>query len=387
MYELLPDKIDKLRATAAETTARHIAPLSDQVDAQGTWPTHSMRALADAGLLGLHAPVKVGGQGEGLLALAVVSETIAQGCASSAMCYAMHCVGTAVIAAKATPYHEDRYLRPIAQGRHITTLALSEAGTGAHFYLPQTPLERVGDQFAITGEKHFITNGGHADSYVISTQASVAAEEGEFSCLIIDADAPGIEWRGPWCGFGMRGNSSRGARFTNVLVSQRNLLGAEGDQIWYVFEVVAPYFLIGMAGTYLGVAQAAVDETVKRLRERRHDHSERALADVQVLQHKVAAMWIALERTRALVYRAARLGDCGDPRATQAIMAAKADAAEMSVWVANEAMTCCGGIAYRDNSTLARLLRDARASHVMSPTTELLKLWIGRGLLGLPYLA
>lgn len=86
------------------------------------------------------------------MALTVLSEAIARGCGSSALCYAMHCVGTAVIAAKATKRHEDRYLVPIADGRHVTTLALSESGTGARFYLPQTTLTRAGDAFAVSDD-------------------------------------------------------------------------------------------------------------------------------------------------------------------------------------------------------------------------------------------
>jgi alkylation response protein AidB-like acyl-CoA dehydrogenase len=387
MEELLSANLLNLRATAEAVTRDHIAPHGAQVDADCAWPGHSLRALADAGLLGLQVPRRLGGHGEGLLALAVITETIARACASSAMCYAMHCVGTAVIAAKATPYHEERYLRAIAAGRHITTLALSEAGTGAHFYLPQTELERDGRQFVVRGSKHFVTNGGQADSYVLSTRASSPdAAAGEFSCLVVDGDAPGMTWLDPWRGLGMRGNASRGLRLDGVRMPEENLLGAEGDQIWYVFEVVAPYFLIAMAATYLGIAQAALDVTLPHLTTRHHEHTAGSLAEVPVLQHKVAEMWMAVEKLRGLTYHAAKLGDLGHPGATAAIMAAKADAGDTSVWVTNEAMTCCGGIAYRENGVLGRLLRDARASHVMSPTTHLLKTWIGRAVLGQPLL-
>lgn len=387
MDELLSTNILKLRAIAQDVTRENIAPKSAQVDQDCTWPEHSMRALAEAGLLGLHVPKRLGGHEQGLLALAVISETIAQGCASSALCYAMHCVGSAVIIAKATKHHEDSYLRPIAEGRHITTLALSESGTGAHFYLPQTELERSDSHFTLNGMKQFVTNGNHADSYVISTKASTQnAEAGEFSCLVVDAHVDGMNWLEPWCGFGMRGNSSRAIKFENVQVPIGNLLGQEGDQIWYIFEVVAPYFLIAMAGTYVGVAQAALDITLQHLNSRQYEHSGETLADVTVLQHKVAEMSIAVEKTRGLVYHAAYLGDIADPKATVAIMLAKADAGDMSVWVTNEAMTRCGGFAYRENSELSRLVRDARASHVMAPTTDILKTWAGRLLLGLPML-
>jgi alkylation response protein AidB-like acyl-CoA dehydrogenase len=387
MDEMLSTNLIKLRTIVEDVTREVIAPKSALVDRDCLWPQHSMQALADAGLMGLHVPKRLGGHEQGLLALAVISETIARGCSSSALCYAMHCVGSAVITSKATKYHEERYLRPIAAGQHITTLALSEAGTGVHFYLPRTHLEQNKDHFTMSGSKHFVTNGGQADSYVISTRASTSeAETGDLNCLVVDAGTDGMTWLEPWSGFGMRGNSSRAVKLNNLQVPLENLLGQEGDQIWYIFEVVAPYFLIAMAGTYLGVAQAALDITLHHLQTRQYDHSGETLANVPILQHKVAEMSIAVEKTRGLLYHAAYLGDIGDPKATVTIMLAKADAGDMSVWVTNEAMTNCGGMAYRENSELARLMRDARASHVMAPTTDVLKLWAGRLLLGLPFI-
>lgn len=345
-----------------------------------------MDAMAGAGLMGLQVPRRLGGHEQGLLALAVITEALGRVCPSSALCYGMHCVGTAVIAAKATPAQEDKYLRPIAQGRHVTTLALSESGTGAHFYIPQTKLSRDGDGFVVSGAKQFVTNGGHADSCVMSTVASAPAEAGEFSCLVVDRDLPGMEWLEPWCGLGMRGNSSRGVRLTDVRVPAANLLGSEGEQVWYVFEVVAPFFLTAMAGSYLGVAQAALDIATYHLRSRRYGHSGDSLAESHVVQHRLAELWTAVQKTRGLVYNACRMGDLGDPQTLPYLLACKADAGDTAVQVTNEAMTLCGGTAYRENGTLARLLRDARASHVMAPTTDMLKQWTGRALLGLPLL-
>lgn len=387
MNESFSEKLNQLQTEVENLGRQVIAPRAEEVDRQACWPAHSLRALAEAGLLGLHVPVRLGGLQQGLFGLATITETLGRVCSSSALCFGMHCVGTAVIAAKATRFQEDRYLRPIAEGRHITTLALSESGTGAHFYFPQTKLTEDDRHYRVNGEKQFVTNGGHADSYVISAmQPGAEHEAGEFSCLIVDRDAPGLNWLEPWQGMGMRGNSSRGVRIEGVAVPKENLLGEAGDQIWFVFEVVAPYFLMAMAGTYLGIAQAALDISTQHLRMRQYTHSGERLADLPTLQHKIAEMWLAVEKTRRLIYHAARLGDLGDPQALVAILACKADAGETAVWVTNEAMTLCGGVAYQENNRLARLLRDARASHVMSPTTHLLKTWMGRSLLGQPLL-
>jgi alkylation response protein AidB-like acyl-CoA dehydrogenase len=379
--------LQDLKARTERIVESDIAPCAREVDRDCLWPSHSLRALAAAGLTGLTVPREFGGHGQGLQALAVLTAAIGRACPSSALCFGMHCVGTAVIAAKATPYQQERYLRAIAAGEHLTTLALSESGTGAHFYLPETALARSGDDFLVTGTKQFVTNGGHADSYVVSTMASSdGCEAGDFSCLIVDGDAPDLHWKAPWQGFGMRGNASRPLELDGARVPAKNLLGAEGDQVWYIFEVVAPYFLMAMAGTYLGIAEAAVQAAGAHLHSREYSHSGIALREIETLQTRYAAMWLALEKTRALVNEAARRGDIGHPDALPFILSCKADAGDTAVALAGEAMTICGGAAYRDNSRVAQMLRDARASHVMSPTTDLLKLWTGRALLGLPLL-
>jgi isovaleryl-CoA dehydrogenase len=380
-------ELQALKATLEQVVDNAVYPQAARVDRDCLWPRHSMDAFAVAGLMGLQVPAHLGGHGQGLLALSIATEIIGRACPSSALCFGMHCVGAAVIAAKATPYQQEHYLRPIAAGRHVTTLALSESGSGAHFYLPETTLRADGDQLLVEGTKQFVTNGAHADSYVVSAVASGAHPGmGDFSCLIVDADTPGIEWLAPWQGFGMRGNSSRGLRFNDAPVPARQLLGEEGHQVWYRFEVVAPYFLMAMAGTYLGIAQSALDAAGQYLRSRHYAHSGAALRDVEGLQARYAGMWIAVEKTRALVYEAARRGDMAHPDALPFILACKADAGDTAVHLANEAMTMCGGTAYRENSRVGQMLRDARASHVMSPTTDLLKLWTGRSLLGLPLL-
>ncbi|AHL73719.1 isovaleryl-CoA dehydrogenase [Stutzerimonas stutzeri] len=383
----LPARLNELQGIAASLIETHIAPEAAKVDQNAQWPAHSMKVLGEAGLLGLQVPTELGGHGQGLLGLSVITETIGRACPSSALCFGMHCVGTAVIAAKATQHQQDRYLRAIAEGRHITTLALSEHGTGAHFYLPQTRIESDGEHFTVTGTKQFVTNGGHADSYVVSTVASdEGSETGDFSCLIVDGDSQGMSWLEAWSGFGMRGNSSRPLRLDEVSVPVQNLLGEKGDQVWYVFEVVAPFFLMAMAGTYLGIAQSALDAAGEHLRARRYTHSGESLRDVEALQIRYAEMWTAVEKTRALIREAARRGDMNHPDALPFILSCKADAGETAVMLTNEAMTICGGAAYRGNSRVAQMLRDARAAHVMSPTTDLLKLWTGRSLLGLPLL-
>jgi alkylation response protein AidB-like acyl-CoA dehydrogenase len=377
--------IQSARTIAHEVTRSEAA----EADRQGKWVVQTMQALQEARLTGLVVPQKNGGLGQGLYALVRISEELSKAYSSAGLCFGMHCVGTAVIAAKATEWQQKNYLEAIAEGRHITTLALSEPGTGAHFYFPQTSLVPASPvEFIVNGTKSFITNGGHADSYVVSTLgASEDAAPDQFSCILLDKDQEGIYWGDAWNGLGMRGNASRSVQLNNIRISDKHILGEKGDQLWYVFNVVAPYFLMSMAGTYLGIAEAALQEAKNTLSNRMYLHNGTSLAQVSLLQHRLGMLWANVERTRRLIYHAAIAGDKGEPDAMPFILSAKAEVGHCVVDVANEAMTLAGGIGYRENSLLGMYLRDARAAHVMSPTTDLLYTWLGRALLDQPILS
>lgn len=365
-----------------------VAADAEATDREGRWPERALRALQEAGAGGLVLPRDVGGAGGGLADLARACEELGRFCPSTALCFGMHGVGAAVLAAKATPEQRKRYLEPIAEGRHLTTLALSEPGSGAHFYFPQTKLTANGDRWVLQGVKSFVTNGGRADSYVVSTATNDSdGRFGQFSCVVLDAEAVEDGWGPEWQGTGMRGNSSRTVTIERVVIPRANLLGEEGDQIWYVFQVVAPYFLIAMAGTYLGIALAALDEAVQHVKSRRHTHSGRTLADSAILQHRVGQTWGRLASTRALVHGAAAAADAGDPEALLGVLSSKAEVADTATQVVGEAMTLVGGIGYAAGGRMERRLRDVRAAHVMSPTTDLLRMWAGRALLEVPLLA
>jgi len=378
----LDDLIEQAAIIAKDVAAKEALT----ADRDGIWVSETMKALQDSKLTGLVVPKVNGGLGHGLLALARISEEPGKGYSSAGLCYGMHCVGTAVIAAKATGWQQEQYLVPIAEGKHITTLALSETGTGAHFYFPQTPLIAVTeDEFLVNGTKSFVTNGTHADSYVVSTLgASAEAEADQFSCILVDANMEGLEWGQHWDGIGMRGNSSRTLNLNDVHIPGRNILGEKGDQLWYIFNVVAPYFLMSMAGTYLGIAEAALIEAKSTLAKRSYAHNGSGLASVGFLQHKLGTLWAKVERTRRLVYHAAQSGDQNEAGSMLSLLSAKAEVAHCVTDVVNEVMTIAGGQGYQHNSHLGMLLRDARAAHVMSPTTDLLYTWMGRILLDQP---
>lgn len=382
---------DDILNLTREISQNELAPRAGEIDETGKWPEESIRKLQDSGLGGLVIPKEFGGKGHGLLSVAKVCEILGKACASTAMCFGMHLVGSAVLAAKATSDQQKQYLKPIAEGQHLTTLSLSEPGTGANFYIPQAELtnDDSGD-FIFNGTKSFVTNGGYADSYVMSAVIpNPSTPVGQFSCVVIENQSKGMKWKEAWKGMGMKGNSSRAVELNNVPVPAENLLGEQGDEIWYVFEVIAPYFIMAMAGTYLGIATAALDEAIQHLKKRTHSHSGTSLAHEPILQNKLGSLWAEVERTRQLIYSAAVKGDTAnkaDSSVLLSIFSAKAEVAECVENVVNDVMTLMGGIAYADNGNIARHLRDARAAHIMAPTTAMLRMWTGRALLDLPLL-
>ena len=377
--------INKAKEIATDIAVKE-AVVADQ---DGVWVSETMNALKQSTLTALTAPINCGGHGHGMYALARVCEELGKGYSSAGLCFGMHCVGTAVIAAKPTEWQKQNYLQPIASGQHITTLSLSEKGTGAHFYIPQTSLLPITEtDLLVNGMKTFVTNGSHADSYVLSTVgASSDAEPDQFSCIVVDKNTEGMHWGKEWDGLGMRGNSSRSLKLNNVRISDEQVLGEKGDQLWYIFNVVAPYFLTAMAGTYLGIAERALSEARSTLSKRMYAHNGSSLAQVSILQHRLGTLWAKVERTRQLIYNAALAGDKGEESSVLSILAAKAEVASCAVDTVNEAMTLSGGLGYESNGLLGMLLRDARAAHVMAPTTDILYTWIGRSLLEQPLLS
>jgi alkylation response protein AidB-like acyl-CoA dehydrogenase len=376
--------LQRVRSVCANITR----PQAATVDRDAHWPAETIRALQELRIAGLNVPEESGGLGHGLLALVQVCEQLGRECPSSALCFGMHCVGSAVISAKATADQKQTYLEPIARGHHLTALALSEPGTGIHFWFPQTELvPEPGGGFRVHGTKAFVTNGGHADSYVVSTTtAEPAATPHHFSCAVVSNDAPGLSWGRPWCGTGMRGNSSCEMKLQGVRLESGDLLGKEGDQLWYVFHVVTPYFLAAMAGTYLGSASAAFECARRRIAKRRYVHGGAPPANSSLVQHRLGTLWSKVERTRCFVHHAARSWDRGDAEGLELLLSSKAEVADCAEQAAAEALMLCGGSGYRSGGALERNLRDVQAVHVMSPTTDVLRIWTGRSLLGLPIL-
>jgi isovaleryl-CoA dehydrogenase len=314
----LSNDIGGLLAATRDVAAAQIASDAARVDRERTFPKENISALAGCGALGLVVPGDHGGASGGLAALAEACEIVGAACASTGMVFLMHEVTAATIAVGGGPRAAD-VLPRMASGEAIGTLAFSERGTGAHFYNPELSAVRSNGSLTISGRKSFVTSGGHADTYLVLVQGDA---EGTADAYLVDRGADGVSFDGEWGGLGMAGNSSIALELDGVAVGDDDRIGEAGAALGLVFDAVAPFFLVGLAGVNVGIATSAATAATAHAAGRRYPDGS-SLAEVQVVQHLIADMDLAVRQARLLVRDAASLGDAGDPTALVAIMEAK----------------------------------------------------------------
>jgi alkylation response protein AidB-like acyl-CoA dehydrogenase len=381
MYRLNEEQQRIVRQAAGIADAR-VAPNAERVDSMAAFPSDSIAALGEGGLLGLTIPIAYGGMGQGLRTLAAVIDEIAQRCASTAMVYTMHACGVACYAAAADK--TDAYLRAAARGRHLSTLAFSERGSRSHFWAPISRAVAAGrGAVRVTANKSFVTAAGHADGYVVSTLAADAAQPLESTIYLALASDHGVFTSGAWRGLGLRGNASGPMTLDNVPLGADRALTAPGKGLDMMLGVVLPVFQVGSAAAALGIAEAAVRATITHLTTTRLEHLNTSLAELPTLRARLAEMRIETDRARAHLTSVLDSLETPGPTTQLLVLEAKAAATEAAVRVTESAMRACGGAALGGAHGLERRFRDARAPIVMAPTTDQAYDFIGRALCGM----
>lgn len=371
---------------AKEIADRVLAPVARQSDKEGRFSAEAVEALGQAGLLGLMLPTEAGGPGLGPRAFAAVTATLAEADASAAMVYLMHACGTATIAAArpGTAALGDA-LKDIAAGKHLTTLAFSEAGSRSHFWAPISRAYRNGGGVRITATKSWVTSAGHAQSYVVSSLAPDGAGPTDSTLYLVPASARGLSVAGPWDGLGLRANASAPMSLDDCEVPAGLRLTEDGAGFKAMLEIVLPLFNLGTSAVALGLCRAAVAGTAAHLRTARFEHLGQSLGEsLPTLRAQLATMQIDTDGL------AARIDDYVDhlerPRETTMLRAleSKAAAGEVAIAVTSLAMRACGGAAFSRHMNIERLFRDAHAGAVMAPTGDVLREFIAKAVLGLP---
>ncbi len=355
-----------------------IAPAAVEIDRTGAYPKAALDALREAGVLSVLSATEVGGGGGSLADVAEVVEAIAAVCGSTAMVVLMHFAGTAAIEA-----HGPREVREaIAAGRHVTTLALSEAGSRSHFWAPMSSATRVGDSFRLDAAKSWVTSAGEADSYVWSSTPVSAA--GPMTLWLVPAGAPGLRVAGGFDGVGLRGNGSKPVAGEGVLVPESARLGEDGEGLDIALATALPAFLIGNAAFSVGLMGAMVAEAAAHLTRTRLTHLDVSLAEQPVSRAEFARLRTRCDEARAFLADTLLAVGSGRADATLRVLQVKAVAAEASTQVADGVLRLCGGAAFRKELGVERRFRDSLAARVMAPTTAALQDFVGRASLGQP---
>jgi alkylation response protein AidB-like acyl-CoA dehydrogenase len=372
---------------AQEIASRVLAPSAGQNDKAGRFSSEAVRAIGEAGLLGLLLPTNVGGVGLGPRTFAAVTAALAEADASVAMVYLMHILGTATMSA-ARP-SAVQALAPILQkigaGRHLSTLAFSEAGSRSHFWAPVSRAQRNGNGVHISARKSWVTSAGHAQSYVVSALAPEGTGPTDSTLYLLPAETCGLSVAGPWDGLGLRANASAPIALDDCHVPPDFQLTDDGAGFSAMLNVVLPLFSLGTATVALGLCRAAVAETAVHLKSAKFEHLGQSLGEsLPTLRAQLAAMQIDTDGLSARIDDL--ISHLEKPRETTMlrVLEAKAAAGDVAISVTSAAMRACGGAAFSKHLSIERLFRDAHAGAVMAPTGDVLREFIGKSLLGIP---
>jgi alkylation response protein AidB-like acyl-CoA dehydrogenase len=378
---------DTAVSKAREIAVNILGPSAGQNDKAGRFSTDAIAALGESGLLGLLLPVDFDGSGLGPRTFAVVTATLAEADASVAMVYLMHILGTTAISgARPSASHAlAPILREIGAGRHLSTLAFSEAGSRSHFWAPISRAHRNSNGVHISAKKSWVTSAGHAHSYVVSALAPEGAGPTDSTLYLLTAETRGLSVAGPWDGLGLRANASAPIALDDCQVPSDFQLTDDGAGFPAMLNVVLPLFSLGSSAVALGLCRAAVGGTVSHLKSAKFEHLGQSLGEsLPTLRAQLAAMQIETDGLSA------RIDDLvehlEEPRETTMlrVLEGKAAAGDAAISVTSAAMRICGGAAFSKHLSIERLFRDAHAGAVMAPTGDVLREFIGKSLLGIP---
>src|SRR5215813_5280298 len=326
-------------SSAKEIADRVLAPSARENDKQAKFSPEAIKSLGSAGLLGIMLPADIGGSALGPRTFAPIVSALAEADASVAMVYLMHVCAASTIGAARNGAAVAPTLKEIAAGRHLSTLAFSEAGSRSHFWAPVSRAKRNAAGVHISAKKSFVTSAGHAHSYVVSTLAPEGKGPTDSTLYLIAYGTRGLSVAGPWDGLGLRGNASAPMTLDDCPVTPESQLTDDGAGFQAMLQVVLPLFNLGSAAVSLGLCRAAVAGTAAHLKTARFEHLGQSLGEtLPTLRAQLATMQIDTDGL------AARVDDVIDhlerPRETTMLRAleCKAAAGEVAIAVTSTAM-------------------------------------------------
>jgi butyryl-CoA dehydrogenase len=369
---------EMLREMYRNFTVQEVKPLAEEIDEEERFPVETVEKLARFGFLGIPFPRDLGGGGADVLAYAMAVEELSKACGTTGVIVSAH---TSLCAAPiyefGTEAQKQKYLIPLAKGEKLGAFGLTEANAGTDASAQQTKAVNMGDHYVLNGSKIFITNAGYADTYIVMAMTDKSAGTRGISAFIVEKGFPGFTIGKKEKKMGIRASATCELIFENCIVLKENLIGKEGQGFKIAMKTLDGG-RIGIGAQALGIAQGAVDETVKYVKERKQFN--RPISAFQNTQFMLADMQTKVDAARLLVYRAADLKEKGESYSTEAAMA-KLYASEVAMDVTTKAVQLHGGYGYTREYSIERMMRDAKITEIYEGTSEVQKMVISSAML------
>lgn len=361
-----------------EFVEKEVAPLAAEVDETEEAPMATVEKLAKYGFLGIPNSKEYGGQGGDYIAYVMAVEELAKACATTSVIVSAHTsLGVGAIYENGTPEQKAKYLPDLLAGKKIGAFGLTEPGAGTDAAGQQTIAVLDGDEYVINGTKIFITNAGFADVFVIFAMTDKSQGTRGITAFIIEKGTPGFKIGAPEKKMGIRGSSTCELIFENARIPKENMLGREGKGFGIAMKTLDGG-RIGIAAQAVGIAQGAIDETVKYTSERKQ--FGRRISQFQNTQFELADMQAKVDAARLLVYRAADAKQHKEPFGHYAAMA-KLVAAETASDVTRRCLQLYGGYGFTRDYPIERMMRDAKITEIYEGTSEVQRMviagWMG----------
>ncbi len=373
----LGEEIDMLRESVAQFAAAHIAPLAAEADATNHFPNQLWRQLGEQGLLGMTVEEKYGGSGMGYLAHVVAMEEISRASGGIGLSYGAHsnlCLNQ--LRKNGNEAQKQRYLPKLCSGEHIGALAMSEPGAGSDVVSMKLRADKRGDHYVLNGNKMWITNGPDADVLVVYAKTDASAGSRGITAFLIEKGMKGFSTAQKLDKLGMRSSNTCELVFQDCEVPAENVLGDVGGGVKVLMSGL-DFERVVLSGGPLGLMAAALDVVLPYVHERKQFGE--AIGTFQLIQAKLADMYVGFNACRAYVYAVAKACDQG--RTTrQDAAGAILYSAEKATWAAGEAIQILGGNGYINEYPAGRLWRDAKLYEIGAGTSEIRRMLIGREL-------
>jgi isovaleryl-CoA dehydrogenase len=370
----LGSDIDMLRDTVGSFAQAKIAPCADEIDRSNKFPRELWPRLGALGLLGITVEEEWGGAGLGYLAHCVAMEEISRASAAIGLSYGAHsnlCVNQ--IRRNGGAEQKQRYLPKLLSGEHVGALAMSEPSAGSDVVSMRTRAVRKGDHYVLNGTKMWITNGPLADTLVVYAKTDATAGSRGITAFIVEK-TQGFSTGQKLDKLGMRGSDTGEIVFQDCEVPAENVLGVVGNGVNVLMSGL-DYERAVLAAGPLGVMQACLDLVIPYVHQR--TQFGQAIGRFQLIQAKLADMYVALNAAKAYVYAVAKACDRGETTREDAA-GAILYASERATWMALETIQCLGGNGYINDYPAGRLLRDAKLYEIGAGTSEIRRMLIGR---------